>query len=293
MKPLWTILWKSTAFFILWAVLYAPFVVSFADRMQNVDQLSPLTSRLYFDSVGALTILLAAWLMVRFVDRRPFATLGFAPAYLLRDSLLGIIIGFLWLASSLLIMWFFGWVRLQSSGVLDGSVLAVAGVAMILNTVNQEILARSYILQTIRSQTNATWAIIISSLLFMLYHAAGFRGAWLPAVNVFCAGVLFGVAYHLTGNLWLPTAIHFAWNFLLGPVFGLAVSGQDLADKWHLFTLQGPVLFTGGAFGIEGSLIVTLTTILGMVILLRWHPGQRTDSFRTLRENESNEQFIV
>ncbi len=96
----------------------------------------PITSRLYFDSVGALTILLAACPMARFMDRRPFATPGFVPARFLRDSLLGVIIGFIWLASSLLLMRFFG---------------AVTGIAMILNTVNQEILARGYILQTIRS----------------------------------------------------------------------------------------------------------------------------------------------
>jgi hypothetical protein len=111
------------------------------------------------------------------------------------------------------------------------------------------------------------WATLISSLNFMLYHAAGFRGAWLPAFNVFRSGILFALAYQVTGNLWLPVAIHFVWNFLLGPVAGLAVSGQDLANSWHIFAVQGPALFTGGAFGIEGGLVVTLVTLLGIAIL--------------------------
>jgi len=274
LSAIWIILWKSGTFFILWAVLYAPFVVFLAPRIENLTQPPPLLLRLYFDSTGALAILIAAWIMARFVDRRSFSTLGFAPDHLARDVLLGACIGFLWLAASLAVLWTLGWATLQPSGALDSSALAVAAVAMILNTVIQEVLARSYILQTIQSQTNATWAILISSLIFMLYHVAGFRGEWLPAISVFLAGILFGVAYYLTGNLWLPIAIHFIWNFLLGPVLGLAVSGQDIANDWHPFTLQGPALFTGGAFGIEGGLIVTLITILGVVLLLRWHPRQ-------------------
>jgi len=143
---------------------------------------------------------------------------------------------------------------------------------MILNTVLQEVLARGYIFQTIQTQTNSIWAIFITSILFVLYHAAGLQGDWfLPAINLFCAGILFGVAFYVTGNLWLPIAIHFFWNFLLGPVLGLSVSGQDLANNWHAFTLQGPSLFTGGEFGIEGSLVVTVITILGIAILVRWY----------------------
>jgi membrane protease YdiL (CAAX protease family) len=274
LSVIWIILWKSGTFFILWAVLYAPFVVLLAPRVENMSRSSPLLFRLYIDSTGALTILIAAWIMARVVDRRSFSTLGFAPGHLARDILLGACIGFLWLASSLAVLWLFGWVTLQPTGALDSSALTVAIVAMILNTVIQEVLARSYILQTIQSQTNTTWAILISSLIFMLYHVAGFRGEWLPAVNVFLAGILFGVAYYLTGNLWLPIAIHFVWNFLLGPVLGLSVSGQDLANSWHIFSVQGPALFTGGAFGVEGGLVVTLTTILGIMLLFRWYPRQ-------------------
>jgi membrane protease YdiL (CAAX protease family) len=272
LSAIWIILWKSGAFFILWAVLYAPFVVLLAPRIEYLTQSSPLLFRLYINFTGTLTILIAAWIMARFVDRRSFSTLGFSPDHLARDILLGACIGFLWLASSLTVLWLFGWITLQSSGALDSSALAVAAVAMILNTVIQEVLARSYILQTIQSQTNTTWAILISSLTFMLYHVAGFRGVRLPAINVFLAGILFSVAYYLTGNLWLPIAIHFIWNFLLGPVLGLAVSGQDIAKNWHPLTLQGPALFTGGVFGIEGSLVVTVMTTLGVFLFLRWYP---------------------
>src|SRR3989338_8412707 len=79
--------------------------------------------------------------------------------------------------------------------------------------------------------------------------------------NVFCAGCLFCMSYRFAGNLWFPIAIHFVWNFLLGSVLGLVVSGQSHLGKGsRILNLDGPALFTGGAFGLEGGLIVTFTT---------------------------------
>lgn len=98
------------------------------------------------------------------------------------------------------------------------------------------------------------------------------QGSWLAALNTFEAGILFRVAYVVSRNLWLPIAIHFAWNFMLGPVLGLSVSGQNpFPVTWQLLKMEGPSLLTGGNFGLEGSIIVTVTTamIIGSLILSR------------------------
>ncbi len=271
--PIWTIIWKCVLFFSLWGILSALFIIPFTDQLEQFEKVYPLQAQLYFDVAGALAMLIAAWIMVRFIDRRPFITLGFAPGDIVRDFLLGVCIGTVWLGLSVLVLWTMNWVSLRPSVTISWSILAWIAVALVFNTLTQEVLVRSYIYQTIQSQTNFIWAIVLSSVLFMALHAGAFEGAWLPAVNVFLAGILFGVAYHLTGNLWLPTAIHFTWNFLLGPALGLTVSGQNqLNGGWQVFTVHGPALWTGGSFGVEGGLIVTLTTVIGtvaMFLLLR------------------------
>jgi len=217
--------------------------------------------------------------MVAFIERRPFVTLGFVPHRFVRDLLVGFAFGTGWLVLSIAILLLAGWARVHLPLTFSGSVLAWAAGTVFLNTVAQEVLARGYIFQTIRSNSNALIAILLSSLLFVAYHAGAFKGAWLPALNVFAAGVLFGVAYQFTQNLWLPIGIHFAWNFLLGPVLGLSVSG---GDPWgvgsRLLIVEGPEVFTGGAFGIEGGLVVTLCTSIGIVILLLLFPGAKLAS---------------
>jgi membrane protease YdiL (CAAX protease family) len=65
----------------------------------------------------------------------------------------------------------------------------------------------------------------------------------------------------VTGNLWLPVAIHFAWNFFEGPLFGLTVSGRGSLAQSRMITLHGPEIFTGGAFGIEAGIVATLVTL--------------------------------
>jgi uncharacterized protein len=277
-RAIWTIIWKSILFIVLWGFLLAPFIIPIKQLLPQFEKNFPLQARLYFDAASALSVLATAWIMVRFIDRRPFVTLGFVPEHLIRDVLAGLCIGTVWLGVSVLALWIMGFVSLLSSFKISLSVLGWAAAALVFNTVTQEVLVRSYIYQTIQSQTNFIWAIAGSSILFMLLHAGALGGAWLPALNLFLAGVFFGVAYHRSGNLWLPIAIHFAWNLLLGPLLGLTVSGQnELNGGTQLLTLQGPAFWTGGSFGMEGGFAVTLSTVMGAAAalhLIRWSKAE-------------------
>jgi membrane protease YdiL (CAAX protease family) len=51
MKRLWTASWKIVCFFVVWAILYAPFIVPLTRRLESP---TPLT-RLYVESMGAVT----------------------------------------------------------------------------------------------------------------------------------------------------------------------------------------------------------------------------------------------
>lgn len=84
---------------------------------------------------------------------------------------------------------------------------------------------------------------------------------------------LFAAFYALReGSLWGVCAFHSAWNWAQGNFFGLAVSGNQ-ADGGMLFDLMevGPDWFTGGAFGPEGGLAVTLMLLVGIAIMSAWN----------------------
>ena len=263
LKTALAILWRIGLFFLLFGIVGAAFILPVASRLSAWEETFPVRSLLFSGAAAAASLLLATWLMTRFVDRRPFRTIGFSSDHLLRDTAAGLLVGVLWLAASLGILWAAGWAVLsQDSPVASsGPMLAGAALAVLLNVLAQQLLLCGYILQTIRKRSNFLIALAVSSALFSLYHGAAFQGQWLPAVNVFLAGALFCLAYGLTDNLWLPTAIHFSWNCLLGPVLGLTVSGSgELGSGERVLSVEGPASFTGGSFGLEGGLIVTLTT---------------------------------
>lgn len=242
----------------------APLATVLADWAESF----PRRAQLYGDVAVALGLLAATWVMTRFVDRRPFRTIGFAPGDVPRDVSAGLALGAVWLAASVGAAWALGWARPQAPTGFSAALVLLAAVSTLFNVLAQQLLVCGYILQTLRSAAGFPLAVVASAALFSLYHAGAFQGAWLPALNVFAAGVLFCLAYGLTGNLWLPWAIHFAWNLLLGPVLGLTVSGTgEMGLGWSLFAVEGPALFTGGGFGLEGGLVVTATTTILVLAL--------------------------
>jgi hypothetical protein len=52
-------------------------------------------------------------------------------------------------------------------------------------------------------------------------------------------------------------------------VSGLPVSGLDVSISGLEAAVTGPVLWTGGAFGPEGALMITFVTLLGTAWLWR------------------------
>ena len=277
------ILWRVTVFVLAFALIGALFIVPLASALSEWADTFPRRAQLYADIVGAVAILAATWVMTRFVDRRPFRTIGLAPKNAPRDLAAGLAVGIGWLAVSVGSLWAAGWVSLEVPVGLSGSLLLVPATSVFFNVLTQQLLLCGYILQTIQSRASFRVALLVSAALFSAYHAGVFQGAWLPAVNVFAAGVLFCLAYRITGNLWFPVAIHFAWNLLLGPVLGLTVSGTgQLGLGWRVFAVEGPPLFTGGAFGLEGGLMVTLTTSLLIIAMAQFRFRQ------SLRESQEN-----
>ena len=131
---------------------------------------------------------------------------------------------------------------------------------------NEELLSRGYQLQTIASGLNLFWGVIISSAVFGLLHLGNPNATWVSAAGIFFAGVYLAYGYIRTGQLWLSIGLHIGWNFFEGVVFGFPVSGLDIYALTRI-NVQGPELWTGGAFGPEAGLIVLPSLILGAFLI--------------------------
>jgi uncharacterized protein len=269
----WKILWRSGLFLLAWGVFMAAFFVPVGPKLAIWEKTHPVNTRFYMDIAAALTILSATWFMTRFIDHRPLRTIGFSFDHFLRDFPIGFIVGSAWLGLSVGTGWMLGWISPAVPIGFSWSIFTGAAIAMLFNIFAQELILCGFIFQTIQTRTNTIIAMIVSSIVFSSLHAGAFKGEWLPAVNVFGAGLLFCLAYVITGNLWFPISIHYSWDVIIGPVLGLSESGiRSLGGNWKMFIINGPPLFVGGSFGLEGGVIVTITIfffVVGMLLFQR------------------------
>ena len=71
------------------------------------------------------------------------------------------------------------------------------------------------------------------------------------------------------GSIWAVGAIHAAWNFVQGNIFGFNVSGNPKFDTiLEAQTSNFGAILSGGDFGPEGGLGVTVILLIALLFAL-------------------------
>jgi membrane protease YdiL (CAAX protease family) len=137
---------------------------------------------------------------------------------------------------------------------------------------HEELLFRGYAFQKLRVWHRLP-AILLTSLLFMVLHMGNDAVTPLALTNIFLGGVLLALAYERRESLLFPIGLHFAWNLASGPILGYQVSGYVSAVSLLITDGSGRPELTGGAFGIEGSIFMTLVECVAIAVLWRMNLG--------------------
>lgn len=210
----------------------------------------------------ALAAVVAATLAGRAVarDRNP---LGLALPRAPLDLLFGIAVAVFVVGGTHAVLLF-----LEDVGMREGSGFPLTEVVLLHVPVvlHEELLFRGWPFQHLLRWNRAA-AVLISSVLFAALHLGNAAISILPLVNLFIGGVLLAYAYLFFRRLWAPIGVHFAWNLLAGPLLGYEVSGHSPAESVAVTMDLGSKLMTGGDFGIEGSVVITLLQIVALAAL--------------------------
>lgn len=132
----------------------------------------------------------------------------------------------------------------------------------------EEILVRGIIFRILEEKLGSYISLTISAVLFGIFHLANPHGTLLSSICIIMAGFLFGAAFIYSRNLWLPIALHFAWNFTQSGIFGAITSGNEKTNSLFEAKIQGPEIITGGEFGPEGSIQAIVFCTLGTILFL-------------------------
>jgi len=216
-------------------------------------------------SIAVTFISLVYYGFVRLVERRAVTELSFR--YAPGELAIGMTISVIIFSITIGVLWVFG--LYQVSGVNEWMTMIPGLVLAIFHGVYEELLIRG-ILFRVMEESLGTWlAMVISAMFFGALHLANPHATLWGAVAIAIeAGITLTAAFVLTRRLWIPIGIHFAWNFTQG-FFGVAVSGYDVQGLFKA-TFKGPDLLSGGAFGVEASVIVVVTSlVVGVYFLWR------------------------
>jgi membrane protease YdiL (CAAX protease family) len=244
-----------------------------------------------------LALFAASAFAARLLDRRPIAGLGLGlHSRWPRQLSTGLLLGLVLVSAIVAVQMATGTLRLESSGVASG-LLARSFVLTLVTLIGtaffEELLFRGYLLQVlaegigdfadylrqagVSSIGSRRSAERLGKITASVFLAAPFGFAHLSnegatvagAVSTGTAGLVLSLAYFRTRSLWVPVGIHTTWNFCLGWVFSLPVSGELLETTPFVATVSGPVWFSGGSFGPEGSVLTFLALIGVAVFFLR------------------------
>lgn len=212
---------------------------------------------------------------------------------------IGLIFGLLPIVLSAGVIFAVGGYRLEDTEWSFVSALMVPVLLCLAFT--EEILFRGYLLQNFIDEGRSRFGIVFTAVVFWLVHGLN-PGAWSSPVicfNLFGAGIILAQAYLLSGNIWYPTILHFGWNAAQGLLLSIPVSGLVFPGIFRLSPMEGSSAWlTGGDFGLEGSVVVSLIQIILICLfaelLRKRQSSRRPESVPTnsavLRQVDSTER---
>lgn len=277
--------WRALIFI---AVLLLPrLFLSFLIRQtgERTDAVFDLSFGMIFSYAAMIGWVVAvSWLCLKFLENLRLGSLGYRlHAGWWRDVLAGCGISAAMICGVVLIQALGGGTRVMANplwwraSAIDTSGLramaleiAMALLMLVLAGAFEELIYRGYAFQTMLRGAPAAVPIALLSLLFALGHWENPGRTLFSTVNTVLAGIWLATAYLKTRSLWFPTALHFTWNWTMGAVFGIPVSGLLIPQHPLLLSTPGHHFWlTGGSYGSEGGAAATIVIIISTFIIWR------------------------
>jgi membrane protease YdiL (CAAX protease family) len=184
-----------------------------------------------------------------------------------KKLLAGIITGSGLQCLTILVVYLYGGFRVIA--VNPASTLIIPFTVAFTVSILEEILLRGIVFRITEEKWGSVIALIISGLIFAGLHLVNPHVTLVSILCITVVGVLLGAAYMYYRNLWVPIAIHFAWNFTQNGIFGAITSGNEKTSSLLTTQITGSELLTGGQFGPEGSIQAVSLCLIAAIVIIR------------------------
>ena len=278
----------SALLFLLMAVLFT-FLLTLAE--QSLWRTHPLMSHgvlspgpaLIHEFAEVLAVLGATWIMAR-IECRPLCTYGYAGRARLARFLWGSLWGFIAITALVGVLWK-QHLLVFDPGHLQGPLAWRYGlewlVMFFLTGVFEESLMRGYLQYTLTRGIGFWWGAVLMSVLFGVLHMGNGGESPVGLFSAGAVGLVFCISLWYTGSLWWAIGFHALWDW--GQTYFYGTQDSGMVARGHLFAEHpaGPLLWSGGPTGPEGSLyVIPLLLIIALMTWLWWRRNGVTTPYR-------------
>jgi membrane protease YdiL (CAAX protease family) len=256
-------------------------VSPFASKKSVTDEqlLHTTITSLFINAVVAIALTVT---FRRIIDRKPVKSLGLQWTSFEADASVGFCLGAALLGAATLLLYATGNLEWSEAHFIKGDFL-LGLMLMVLIALTEEMVFRGYILNNLLESMNKWAALGVSAGMFALAHGSNPGISSVAIANLLLAGMLLGINFIYTRNIWFAVLFHFSWNFIQGPILGYTVSGLPLKGVLQP-DLKGPWWLTGGEFGLEGSFITTC--LFALVVLLFYMVYEKNAAGKTVKDSQ-------
>ncbi|MBR3033129.1 MAG: ABC transporter permease [Clostridiales bacterium] len=188
-----------------------------------------------------------------------------------KNYLRGLLFGFILISSVYVVMFLTGQVSFKGFALTSEStpLFFLYLLMWIPQGATEEIMMRGYMLPRVAGRFGIPFGIFFSSLCFSLMHGMNAGFSVLACINLMLIAALFACIALRQGHIYTVCAMHTIWNFCQGNLFGLEVSGNPQAATIFSsdYTKFSKDIMTGGKFGPEGGLCVTIVIAVAFLVL--------------------------
>jgi len=248
------------------------------DKLYEIITLPQHYDKLLVYEIGGLFFeILAVWLYPKMLGKSiSLKSLGLDWKNKSKDFAFGCIISIFLISTGFIILKIMGFVQVIK--LEFNPTIFVSYIFFFLTVaISEELMARGYVLSTLMEGMNKYAALSTSAFIFAGLHLMNNHIGFIPLVNLTLAGYLLGIYFIFRKNLMFPIGLHFTWNFFQGAVFGFEVSGHDVQGIITQNVI-GDILWTGGAFGLEGSIVSLPIVILGIAFIYFFYRNSNISS---------------
>lgn len=208
------------------------------------------------------------FLYCRGFERRKISSLGFVRKNALKSYFLGALVGIAMFALCICLCVLLGGGKLSVSVDVNIGIIFAFLLGFVVQGMYEEVIFRGYFFVSTAATKPIAYAIIANSVLFSLAHGLNSGVSITGLINIVLFGVFMSLCMIYTENIWFIGALHSFWNFSQGNIFGVSTSGMNMKTSVFEFSpKQNCDYLNGGAFGLEGSLIVSVVLIISIVFI--------------------------